>query len=125
MEARTGTETQAKFPLNVRASVFAVAVGATVLAFATYVPPDIGRISPPANILANTWYGPLLVIAVPIALGWFGLGMRRKWSKFLILALAILLLVVGLHWIYLVRLMSGTLPEFIMPDHWVGTGEPH
>jgi hypothetical protein len=99
--------------------VLAASVAATFFAFVTYVPQDIDRIYPPPNILADTWYGPALVISVSIALGWLALALQRKWLRVLALSLSSLLLLGGLYWIYIVRAMNGTLPDLLSrPNVW-------
>lgn len=113
MAIATGPKTGSSVPLLTRAIVLAASIAAVVIAFATYVPADIGRISPPANIIANTWHGPLLMILVPFALGWLSLAFKRKWLRIAGLILSVLVLVMCLDWIYIVREMSGTLPDLI------------
>lgn len=110
MQMATGRTKQ--IPLHFRAAVLAVSVAATFFAVVTYVP-DIDQTYPTPNILSNTWYGPALVISVPIALGWFSLGLQRRWLRVLALSLSILLLLGGLYVIYIERAMGGTLPDLL------------
>lgn len=117
MDMVTGSKPRTRFPLSIRAIAFGISVVAVVIAFATYVPADIGRIYPPANIIANTSYGPALILLVPITFGWFALAIESKWARVLALCLTILLLLGCLDWIYVVRQMSGTLPAFLRGDH--------
>lgn len=105
-----------KIPLHFRAAVLAVSAAATFFAFATYVS-DLDQQYPTPNLLANTWYGPALVISVPIALGWFSLGLQRRGLRVLSLSLSVLLLLAGLYVIYIARAMGGTLPDLLMRDN--------
>jgi hypothetical protein len=108
-----------QIPLHFRAAVLAVSVAATFFAFVTYVPQSGYQTYPRPNILANTWYGPALVMSVSIALGWLSFGLRRRWLRVVALGLSILLLLGGLYWIYVVRAMSGTLPDLLSrPNVW-------
>jgi len=100
-------------PIRTRATVLAATLAAVVIAFATYVPADIGRIYPPADIISNTWHGPLLIIMVPLALGWLSLAFKSKWLKVASLTVSVLLLLMCLDWIYIVRDMTGTLPGWL------------
>ena len=117
MEMPSGSNARTGLPLLTRVIALGVSVAAVAIAFATYVPADIGRIYPPANIIANTWYGPALILLVPVALGWLAVGIRRRWLRVLTVCLAILLLLGCLDWIYVVREMSGTVPEIFRRDH--------
>jgi hypothetical protein len=117
METGTGPEPRIRFPSLVRAALLGVTVAAAVIAFATYEPQDIGRLYPPANIIANTWYGPVLVLLVPIAFGWLCLGISKTWLKVLALGLSVLLLLACVTWIYAVREQSGTVPDLIRREH--------
>ena len=100
-------------PILTRAIVLAASLAAVVIAFATYVPADIGRIYPPADIISNTWHGPLLIVMVPFALGWLSLACKPRWLRIAGLILSILILLVCLDWIYVVRDMTGTLPDLL------------
>lgn len=113
MTIATEPKTRSSVPLLTRAIVLAASIAAVVIAFATYVPADIGRISPPANIIANTWHGPLLIILVPIGLGWHSLAFKRKWLRVAGLTVSVLVLLMCVDWIYIVREMSGTLPDLL------------
>ena len=113
MALADGLKTGSSVPLLTRAIVLAASVAAVVIAFATYVPADIGRIAPPPDIFSNTWHGPLLIIMVPFALGWLSLAFKRKWLRVAGVVLSILMLVTCLDWIYIVREMTGTLPELL------------
>jgi len=117
VEMPSGSNARTGLPLLIRVVALAVSVAAVAIAFASYVPADIGRIYPPANIIANTWYGPALILLVPVALGWLAVGIRRRWLRVLTVCLAILLLLGCLDWIYVVREMSGTVPEIFRRDH--------
>jgi hypothetical protein len=109
----TGPESRSSVPIVTRAIVLAASLAAVVIAFVTYVPADIGRIFPPADIISNTWHGPLLIITVPFALGWLSLAFKRKWLRVAGLTLSILVLLICLDWIYIVREMTGTLPDVL------------
>lgn len=111
MENTTGPRT--RFPLPVRALALAVSVLGVWAAFETYVPGDIGRTYPPANLIGHTWYGPTLLMLVPIAFGWLSMGIRRTWLKVLALSLTVLLLLCCLIFIYVVKEQSGTLPNIL------------
>jgi hypothetical protein len=111
MGTATGPSTRTSVPLLVRLAVLGITVAAAVISFATYEPQDVGPLRPQPNIIANTWYGPILALLVPIALSWVALGIKRKWVKLLALSLTLLLLLGCLDWIYVIRDMSGTLPD--------------
>ena len=117
MEIVTGSSTSTKSPLLIRMIVLGITVAAVVIAFAAYVPQDIGRIYPPANLIGHTWYGPTLLILVPIALGWLSVGIKRTWLKVLAFSLTVLLLLGCLAFIYGIKEQSGTLPNIIRRGH--------
>lgn len=111
MESSAGPRTQ--FPLRIRAFALAVSVLGVWTAFETYVPGDIGRTYPPANLIAHTWYGPTLLVLVPIAFGWLSVGIKRTWLKVLAVSLAVLLLLACLLFIYLTKEEASTLPNIL------------
>jgi hypothetical protein len=117
MQTGTGASTRGRVPLLARAAVLGITVAAVVISFATYEAPDIDRLYPPANIVANTWYGPVLVLLVPIAFGWLCLGIKRNWLKVLALCLSVVLLFACATWIYAIREQSGTVPDLIRREH--------
>jgi hypothetical protein len=57
---------------------------------------------PPPNVLGSTWYGPVLLLLIPVTLAGLGFGVRRTWSKvavwmasLLVTAICLLLIVLG------------------------------
>ena len=113
MQTATGPRTRTRIPLSVRAIVLAICVLALILAFATYTPEDVGPLRPQPNVVGSTWYGSLLVVLVPIALGWMCFAIERRWLRVLSLCLTLLLLLACLNEIYGIRYILKTLPGFL------------
>jgi hypothetical protein len=117
MEMAAGLNTCTRVPVLIRIAVLRIAVAAVVTAFATYMPGDIGRIYPPASLIGHTWYGPTLLILVPIALGLLSAGIKRTWLKLLALGVSVLLLFACLAFVYVIKEQSHTLPVIMQRGH--------
>jgi hypothetical protein len=113
VQTASGSRTHKRISLSVRAIVLAICVLALILAFATFTPEDVGPLNPPPNVIGSTWYGSLLVVLVPIALGWLCFAIDRRWLRVLSLSLTLLLLFVCLLEVYGTRYILKTLPEFL------------
>ena len=77
------------------------------------MPGDIGRVYPPANLIGHTWYGPALLILVPLELAWLFAAIKRTWLKVFALGVSVLLLFACLAFVYVIKEQSGTLPVII------------
>jgi hypothetical protein len=117
METATGPATRTRVPVLFRIGILGITVAAVVTAFATYVPGDIGRVYPPANLIGHTWYGPALLILVPLELAWLFAAIERTWLKVLALGVSVLLLFACLAFVYVIKERSLTLPVIIQRDH--------
>ena len=77
---------------------FATFLAMTDIAIASYLAYDKfhvrGRIYPPENLIADTSYGPLLFLLIPLSLGWAFLAAKRRWLRVLGVCAATLLLLV-------------------------------
>jgi hypothetical protein len=59
-------------------------------------------IYPPPNVLGSTWYGPVLLLLIPLTLAGLSFGVRRTWpqvtvwiASLLVTAICLLLIVLG------------------------------
>ena len=86
-----------------RAMVLGVVVLATILVMVFWKEPpglESSGIPPEPNWIGSTWYGPTLLIAIPICLAWLSWGVRNEFIKGLGLALSVLL--AGVSWFLIV-----------------------
>jgi hypothetical protein len=105
-----------RVPVLFRIGILCITVAAAVTAFATYVPGDIGRVYPPANLIGHTWYGPALLILIPLELAWLFAAIRRVWLKVLALGVCVLLLFACVAFVHVIQEQSLTLPVIIQRD---------
>jgi hypothetical protein len=117
METATGPDARTRVPVLIRVAILGITVAAVVTAFATYVPGDIGRVYPPASLISHTWYGPALLILVPLELAWLFAAIKPTWLKILALGVSVLLLLACLAFVYGIKERSGTLPLILMRGH--------
>jgi hypothetical protein len=75
-----------------RAMVLGVVVLATILVGVFWGPPghESSGMPPQPNWIGSTWYGPTLLIAIPICLAWLSWGVRNEFIKGLGLVLSVL-----------------------------------
>jgi hypothetical protein len=84
---------QAMVSVKHRAMIFGVVVLATILVGAFWEGPpghESSGIPPEPNWIGSTWYGPALLISIPICLAWLSWGVRNEFIKGLGLVLSML-----------------------------------
>ncbi len=116
METATPPTPRAGVPVLFRMGLLGITLAAVVTAFATYVPGDIGRLYPPANLIGHTWHGPALLILVPLELAWLFAAIKRTWLKAFALGVSALLLFACLAFVYVTKEKSLTLPVILQRD---------
>jgi hypothetical protein len=68
---------------------------------------------PPPSTLGNTWYGPVLLLLIPLSGAWLSLGAKDIRRRQLGLGCALALLLISLLVIYISMDFAGTLPSWI------------
>lgn len=78
--------------LKGRAVVFAVVTAVVLATFYLWEtsPHPGSNIYPDPDFLGSTWYGPVMLLLIPVSLVWWCLGMRRRNARVLGLILALL-----------------------------------
>lgn len=63
-----------------------------------------GKVWPMPNFLGSTWYGPVMLLSIPICLGWLSLAPKRRYVRVIglsltlaVLAVCILFIVIGIE----------------------------
>jgi hypothetical protein len=78
--------------MKARAAIFAIITVVILLVLYFWRGPEIyylphtsglpdPRPWPPPNVLGSTWYGPVLLLLIPIGLGWIGLAAKNLAGK--------------------------------------------
>jgi heme/copper-type cytochrome/quinol oxidase subunit 3 len=49
------------------------------------------QLGPPSNVLGSTWYGPALLLSIPITLAWAAQAIKSRWPRIIGTAAALLL----------------------------------
>lgn len=99
-------------PLRWRALVFAV-VTIVVLTYMHIWDTAAAKpyhVYPIPNLLGSTWYGPFLVLLIPISLGWFSLGAKRRSARALGMVCTVFALIVSFYFTYHGMSHVDTLP---------------
>jgi hypothetical protein len=81
MEMAAGLNTCSRVPVLIRIAVLRIAVAAVVTALRLTCRGISVGYTAPASLIGHTWYGPTLLILVPIALGLLSAGIKRTWLK--------------------------------------------
>lgn len=68
---------------------------------------------PPQSMLGNTWYGPLLLLLIPLSGAWLSLGAKDRNRRHLGLGCALAVLLICLLLIYISMDFANTLPSWI------------
>lgn len=87
--------------LKWRALLFAVVTAAVLTAMYLWEtsPHPGSNIYPPPNFLGSTWYGPLLLLLIPLSLGWWSWGAKRVSATVIRLLLTLLVLIICIQFI--------------------------
>jgi hypothetical protein len=73
------------------------------------------KLYPPPSFLGSTWYGPLLLLLIPLSLFWLSLGMKSRTTKMMGVGVAVLVLLFCFLEIYVCMSAVGSLPSGIPP----------
>lgn len=75
---------------------------------------------PMPNLPGSTWYGPFLVLLIPVSLGWLAFAAKRRYARVLGLLCTSLVLIISLYLIYYGKSEVSTLPSWLPPiGGWV------
>lgn len=100
--------------LKWRAFVFVVVTAIALTVMLTYDYAALRTVrQPPRSFLGSTWYGPLLLLLIPILLGWLSLAAKSRGARVFGLICSGLVFVVALFFIYISKMGVYTLPEWL------------
>jgi hypothetical protein len=75
--------------LQRRAIIFTMVTVVAIVGLFSYEPSRENY--PQPNVLGSTWYGPVLLLLVPVMLGWMSLGAKTRGRRIFGLVLALVL----------------------------------
>lgn len=103
--------------LRGRALVFAVVTIVVLTIFYVWESSVVrtGKVYPIPNFLGSTWYGPILLLLIPISLGWLSVGAKRRTAGVAGLLFTCFVLLVCLYLIYYGMSQVGSLPWGLPP----------
>ncbi len=78
-----------------RVATFATVTAIAIAAYFAYERFHVrGRLYPPENLIADTPYGPILFLLIPLSLVWVFLGAQRRWVRAVGVCVALTILLI-------------------------------
>jgi amino acid permease len=101
-------------PLKWRAVVFVVVTTTVLTVLLKYDDAAMRTVQyPPPNFLGSTWYGPLVLLLIPISLGWLSVAAKSRGARVFGFTCTGVVFLLALLFIYNLKRAVHTLPDWL------------